>query len=123
MNPGGSTVGISTTRFYLSSNSVLDASDVVLAGARSVPALAGGAASTGSTSVTMPPTVSAGAYYIIAKADADDAVVETQEGNNTTARSITIGGDLVGLGFLIELKLLDGRAKLTGEHVMSVLQY
>lgn len=34
-----------------------------------------------------------------------------------------IGGDLVGLAFLIELQFLDGRARLEGEHVMSVLQY
>ncbi len=34
-----------------------------------------------------------------------------------------IGGDLVGLAFLIELQFLDGRARLEGEQVMSVLQY
>jgi adenine phosphoribosyltransferase len=33
------------------------------------------------------------------------------------------GGDLVGLSFLIELSFLNGRAKLTDEHVYSVLQY
>jgi adenine phosphoribosyltransferase len=34
-----------------------------------------------------------------------------------------IGGDLVGLSFLIELSFLNGRAKLTGVQVHSVLQY
>ena len=34
-----------------------------------------------------------------------------------------IGGDLVGLSFLIELNFLKGRDKLTGEQVFSVLQY
>jgi adenine phosphoribosyltransferase len=34
-----------------------------------------------------------------------------------------IGGDLVGLSFLIELTFLDGRRKLGGEQVTSVLQY
>jgi adenine phosphoribosyltransferase len=34
-----------------------------------------------------------------------------------------LGGDLVGLSFLIELGFLNGRAKLTGEPVFSVLQY
>jgi adenine phosphoribosyltransferase len=33
------------------------------------------------------------------------------------------GGDLVGLSFLIELGFLNGRAKLPGENVVSVLQY
>ena len=34
-----------------------------------------------------------------------------------------VGGDLVGLSFLIELNFLRGRDKLTGEAVYSVLQY
>jgi adenine phosphoribosyltransferase len=34
-----------------------------------------------------------------------------------------IGGELVGLSFLIELNFLNGRDKLAGEEVYSVLQY
>ena len=34
-----------------------------------------------------------------------------------------VGGDLVGLSFLIELGFLNGRTKLTDEKVFSVLQY
>jgi adenine phosphoribosyltransferase len=34
-----------------------------------------------------------------------------------------LGGDLVGLSFLIELIALSGRSKLAGEQVYSVLQY
>jgi adenine phosphoribosyltransferase len=34
-----------------------------------------------------------------------------------------LGGQLYGLGFLIELMFLNGKAKLTGENVFSVLQY
>jgi adenine phosphoribosyltransferase len=34
-----------------------------------------------------------------------------------------IGGELVGLTFLIELNFLKGRDKLSGEDVYSVLQY
>lgn len=34
-----------------------------------------------------------------------------------------VGGTLVGLSFLIELKVLGGRDKLVGEDVFSVLQY
>jgi len=45
-----------------------------------------------------------------------------------TARATTdlvkkLGGHVVGLGFLIELAVLNGRAKLTGESVHSVLKY
>lgn len=34
-----------------------------------------------------------------------------------------IGGEVVGLAFLIELNFLNGREKLSGEEVYSVLQY
>ena len=34
-----------------------------------------------------------------------------------------VGGDLVALGFLIELEFLQGRTRLPGEQVASVLQY
>ena len=34
-----------------------------------------------------------------------------------------LGGHLHGLAFLIELQFLNGKAKLEGEHVFSVLQY
>jgi adenine phosphoribosyltransferase len=34
-----------------------------------------------------------------------------------------LGGELQGLAFLIELTFLDGKSKLRGENVFSVLQY
>ena len=34
-------------------------------------------------------------YYIIAMADADNAVIESRETNNTQARAMQIGGDLI----------------------------
>ena len=34
-----------------------------------------------------------------------------------------LGGQLTGLAFLIELLFLNGKAKLNGEQVYSVLQY
>lgn len=45
-----------------------------------------------------------------------------------TARATTdlvrkIGGDVVGLAFLIELAALNGRARLAGENVLAVLKY
>jgi len=94
-NQGGATASATTTRFYLSWNALLDATDVSLSPARDVPALAGGATSAGSTLLTIPPTTAAGSYYLIAKADADNAVVETQESNNTAAKIVQIGGDLI----------------------------
>src|SRR5947209_5276589 len=80
-NQGAGAAGASTTGFYLSASTVLDASAAVL-GSRAIPALAAGATSSGSTTVTIPAGTPAGNYYIIAKADADSAVTETNEGNN-----------------------------------------
>lgn len=94
-NRGGGTVAASTTRFYLSSNGSLDAGDVLLPGGRAVPALDPGISSTGSTTTTLPANVATGTYYVIAKADADDLLTETQESNNTSARLITVGVDLI----------------------------
>jgi subtilase family serine protease len=92
-NIGGGTTEASQTRFYLSANTSIDASDTLL-GSRSVPALAGGASSFGSTTVTIPEGTSSGNWYIVAMADGEEVVLETSETNNTYARSIRIGGDL-----------------------------
>ena len=94
-NEGSGPAEASVTRFYLSSNSSLDGGDTLLDGARAVPVLNPGNSSTGVTTVTIPDTTPAGVYYIIAKADADGVVLETYETNNTLARSVYVGSDLV----------------------------
>jgi len=94
-NQGGGVAAASLTRFYLSTNATLDAGDVLLEGSRVVADLVPGASSAGSTSVGIPQGVAAGTFYIIAKADADNAVGETTETNNTRSQSIVIGPDLI----------------------------
>lgn len=103
-NQGSSGVSPTITKFYLSTNSQLDANDTLLQRTRAVPALGPGASNSGSTTVTIPSNT-AGTYYVIAKADADNAVAETQEGNNALARSIQIGGDLVISALTLPSKL------------------
>jgi subtilisin family serine protease/subtilase family serine protease len=93
-NPGADDAPASVTEFYLSANIGLDPGDVSI-GAREVPALAAGAAHTGSTTLTVPSALGAGTYYVIAKADAGNAVGENNENNNTLPRLIRIGGDLI----------------------------
>ena len=100
-NQGAGLTDPSTTRFYLSANIVLDAADILLDGSRAIPALAGGASSAGSTSVTLPSDLQPGIRYLIAKADADGAVGETSETNNTAARAVSIGPDLVVSAFQV----------------------
>jgi subtilase family serine protease len=57
--------------------------------------LSAGQVSSGSTVVAIPAATAAGTYYIIAKADAGNAVPETAETNNTRANATAIGPDLV----------------------------
>ena len=92
-NQGAAAAGASVTRYYLSSNAMLDASDVPL-GSRAVPALAAGASNSGSATVTLPAGLASGTYYILAKADGNDALVETQEENNVAYATLLIGPDL-----------------------------
>ena len=53
-NLGAAAVAESATRFYLSTDTILNAADMLLSGARAVPALAAGAGSTGSTTLSLP---------------------------------------------------------------------
>jgi subtilase family serine protease len=93
-NQGGGTAAASTTRFYLSANTLLDASDA-LVGGRPVPSLAPVATDQSSSSLVVPSTTAPGIYYLLAKADGEDIVTETLESNNVkTSSTIKIGADL-----------------------------
>ncbi len=92
-NPGLGAAAASVTRFYLSQDFSFDASDVLLQG-RSVPALAGGTSSGGTTSLTVPSSTADGVYYLIAKADGTGVVAESNETNNTRSAVLRIGPDL-----------------------------
>ena len=94
-NQGGGAAGASVARFYLSVNAAFDTSDTLVDGTFDVPALAPGASASGASSLAIPPGLAAGSYYVIAVADGDGAVVETQEANNAAARLVQVGGDLV----------------------------
>ena len=83
----------SATRFYLARSSVLAAGDPSI-GERAIPPLAPGASNVGTTTLTIPPATTAGAYFIVAKADGPGALLETLDGNNTRAAAIAIGPDL-----------------------------
>jgi subtilase family serine protease len=83
----------SVTRFYLSADYALDATDVLLE-SRNVPALAGSTSSSGTSSVTIPATTTDGSYFLIAKADAPGVIAESNETNNTRTVSLRIGPDL-----------------------------
>jgi subtilase family serine protease len=81
-NEGAISTGSTSTRYYLSTDAVKTTGDVLLTGARGVGALAVGATSSGSKSVTTPANLLAGTYYLLACADDSGAAVEVREDNN-----------------------------------------
>ena len=89
MNQGGESTPVSVTKFYLSTNTTLDAGDPLI-GTRQVIALGAGLSNSGSVSLTIPASTAPGTYTIIAKADGDDTIVESSEVNNTRTKTITI---------------------------------
>jgi uncharacterized repeat protein (TIGR03803 family) len=92
-NQGFGAATSSVTRLYLSTDSVLDSSDVLI-GDRTVRALQVGASNAGATTALIPTATPPGVYYVIAEADGPGVVTETNEANNTLAKKITIGPDL-----------------------------
>ena len=94
-NDGGGPASSSLTAFYLSLNQSYEAADTLL-GNRAVPALAAGASSVGSTSLTIPASMAPGTYYIVLKADAGSEIAETSESNNfASSAAIKLGPDLI----------------------------
>jgi subtilase family serine protease len=92
-NAGGGSAAPSTTHVYFSLDWQLGGGDVLLA-TRPTSELAPGATDTAAISVTLPADAPGGARYLIAVADGANAVVETQEVNNSTYRSVLVGADL-----------------------------
>jgi PKD repeat protein len=93
-NQGTGAAGASTTVFYLSVNTLLEATDTSI-GSRAIAALAPGASSTGSASVTLPANTTIGSYFLLAKADGASAVAESVETNNTGLPiQVRVGPDL-----------------------------
>jgi subtilase family serine protease len=97
-NQGASPAGSSTLRFFWSANSALDVADTPLALVDLAPI---GAASTvsGQATLTVPAGAGTATYYVIADADASEVVVESSETNNSAARALRVGGDLVIAAF------------------------
>ena len=78
-----------TTSYYLSVNSTLDAADVLLA-SHPVGSLLAGGAQNGQATVVIPVGQATGTYYIIAKADSGNVAVEINENNNIRSKAIRV---------------------------------
>jgi subtilase family serine protease len=81
-NEGAVASGVSTTRYYLSRDSMKDAGDRRLTGLRGVPALEAGGSSTGSVIVKVPAATPLDTYWLLACADDKKVITEINETNN-----------------------------------------
>ena len=91
-NQGNLAAGASTTRYYLSLNTKKSSGDIPFSATRAVGALAAGASSSGSVTVTVPAGTPAAAYFVLACADDTKAITEASEKNNcrASASQVTI---------------------------------
>jgi hypothetical protein len=86
----GMTVSSNTVNYYLSTDATITTADTLI-GSRVVSgALAAGASSSATTTVTVPGALVPGTYYIGVIADATNAQVETNETNNALAGATII---------------------------------
>jgi len=69
---------------------VKSADDVLLTASRPVPILAAGASSTATVTLSSPVATALGSYYVLACADAANAVVEASETNNCRASATAV---------------------------------
>jgi len=135
-NVGAGSAAASFTQYYFSPLISKTANGArLLAGSRSVPALAPGTSSTGSASVTVPPDMATGMFYLLACADDTNLVPETNESNNCAAASgrIPVGPDLIESGVTSQTVLTGPGATFTvgdtavnqggGSAATSITQY
>jgi subtilase family serine protease len=86
------------TRYYLSVDKTKSSGDILLAGTRSVPALAAGESSTGTVEVKIASGLAPKTYYLLACADDLKEVAESNETNNCVASTKAVqvsGPDLI----------------------------
>jgi hypothetical protein len=133
-NAGNASAGGSVTRYYLSTDTTIDPATDTPLGERAVPAIEAGAYDPdrpASVEVAIPAGLQPGYYYLGACADADDAVMELDEGNNCEPReaafsvSTILPADASGLAGITDLKARakSGKIDLTWTAVSGALYY
>ena len=97
-NQGAVGAPASVLEFYWSTNTTLDATDTVLASTNIGP-LGPNATQAGQRPLIIPSDATLGTYILFARADSTNTVEEASETNNTSFKSMMVGGDLVVSAF------------------------
>jgi len=92
-NVGTGPAPASVVRYFLSSNIMVDGSDVVL-GSSPVGAIVVGGAVLVNATLAVPPGTATGIYYVLAQVDPDGLVNEISETNNTKFAQVRVGPDM-----------------------------
>lgn len=91
-NLGNGDAPTNTVKYYLSTDYFIQESEDVYLGEKVIPPTLANTIATHLHTLTLPSGVSAGAYYLLAKADAENEVIETNEYNNTNFKAVNIVG-------------------------------
>ena len=118
-NQGALDAATTTLKFYLSTNGVLDAGDTLL-GSRVIEPLAVGAESAGATGLSIPAGIVSGTYHLIARADADDVVVEGDETNNVRSVQLQVRLEVIVAPASIDLATPPATFTVTGNGFANV---
>ena len=90
LNQGDGFAGTSTTRYYLSLDTIRNSGDKLMAGTRLVPSLQAGNGSSNTVTITIPATTVPAMYHLLACADDLKKVAESNETNNCIASSAKV---------------------------------
>lgn len=93
-NVGNGTAGNSITSFFLSQDNKFDAGIDLWVKDENIPSIAGTGSHTGSAVIKIPNNTPPGTWFIIIISDAPNNVGESDESNNTSFVSLTIGTSL-----------------------------
>jgi hypothetical protein len=111
-NIGTAASGAFGRKSFISTDNVLSANDLLATSTTSNGLAAGGSNSLTQT-VILPATLAAGSYFLIVRIDADGAIAEGNENNNTLVQSFTVTGGTPPSGDCSTITITPGANKIT----------
>lgn len=89
-NLGNGDAPISTVKYYLSTDYYIQEDEDLYLGEKIIPVTLANTKATHLHTLTLPSGISLGAYYLLAKADAENELIETNEYNNANFKAVNV---------------------------------